>query len=203
MTSWLSPDLFAPKDANPWPLAPLVPQAYGLVMADPPWNFATYSEKGEEKSPQAKYQTMSLEQIAELPVADLADKDCLLWLWGTAPLLPQQIAIMGKWGFRYVTSGAWVKTTKHGKIAFGTGYVLRNAHEMFLIGARGEPKTSRSVRSVVMGPVREHSRKPDEAYAAAETLIQGVRRADLFSRQTRAGWEGWGNEATKFDGGEP
>lgn len=197
--SYVAPDMFAPNCAA-WPFGDLEPGVYGLIMADPPWRFELYSERGEEKSPQAHYRTMTLDDIAALPVADLAAPDCLLWLWATAPMLDRQIAIMAAWGFRFVTSGVWVKQTVTGKTAFGTGYVLRNAHEPFLIGARGEPKCARDVRSAVFGPVREHSRKPEQGYAAAERLIPKARRSELFSRQGRPGWESWGDETGKFDG---
>ena len=133
-----------------WPFSPLSRNSYSLIMADPPWSFATFSPKG--------------------------------------------------WGARYVSSGTWVKTTTSGKIAFGTGYSFRNAHEIILLGAFGRPKiASRSVRSVLMAPVREHSRKPEEAYTAARALIPDGRAADIFGRQARPGWDTWGNEAAKFD----
>jgi N6-adenosine-specific RNA methylase IME4 len=200
MTSYISPSLFDDALApRVWPFGALAPQSYSMIMADPPWRFELYSEKGEEKSPQAHYATMTIDDIARLPVADLARADCILWLWATAPMLPQQLDVMRAWGFRYVTSGAWVKTTVNGKISFGTGYVLRSSHEPFIIGALGEPKCERDVRSIVMAEAREHSRKPDAAYQAAERMLPGARRADLFSRETRAGWESWGNEAGKFD----
>lgn len=198
MQSFIAPDLFASNCAA-WPFGALVPQAYDLIMIDPPWRFQTYSALGEEKSPQAQYDTMTMEDIACLPVADLAADNCLLWLWATGAMLDQHIDVLKGWGFRFVTSGVWIKTTRNGKIAFGTGYVLRNAHEPFLIGAVGEPKTRRDVRSVVTGLAREHSRKPDEAYRAAESLMPNARRADVFSRDTRAGWEAFGNECGKFD----
>lgn len=200
--SYLAPDLFAAPLAA-WPFGGLAPQAYQMIMADPPWRFELYSDKGEEKSPQAHYATMTLDAIAALPVADLARADCLLWLWATAPMLDQQLRVLDAWGFRFVTSGVWVKTTRRGKIGFGTGYVLRNAHEPFLIGVRGEPKCSRSVRSVVMGELREHSRKPPAAYTAAEQLLPGARRCELFSRTERPGWETWGDEAGLFGTEDP
>lgn len=103
------------------------------------------------------------------------------------------------WGFAYKTGGHWAKMTKHGKQAFGTGYILRCAGEPFLIGTRGQPKTSRSVRSVIFGPIREHSRKPDEAFTEAEKLMPDARRIEVFSRQRRPGWSNWGNEADKFE----
>ena len=193
--SYIAPGLFDGDQApRAWPFGDLTPGAYDLIMADPPWHFRLYSETGEDKSPQAHYRTMDLDAIAALPVADLARPDCLLWLWATAPMLPQQIEIAQAWGFTFKTSGVWVKTTRNAKIAFGTGYVLRNAHEPFLIATRGEPETSRSVRSVVMGEVREHSRKPAAAYAAAEKLMPKARRCSLFERELRPGWDGWGDE---------
>lgn len=172
-----------------------------MMMVDPPWAFKLRSEVNVEKSAQGKYKCMTLDDIKTLPVADLAAPDCLLWLWATNPMLPQAFEVLNAWGFTFKTAGHWAKTTKNGKQAFGTGYILRCAGEPFLIGTRGKPKTSRSVRSVILGPVREHSRKPDEAYRAAEILAGDVRRADLFSRQTRPGWDGWGFENGKFDVG--
>jgi N6-adenosine-specific RNA methylase IME4 len=199
--SYIAPDLF--RGSLPvWPFGDLAPQAYQLIMADPPWRFELYSEAGAEKSADAHYRTMTLDAIAALPVADLARADCLLWLWATAPMLDQQLRVMQAWGFRFVTSGVWVKTTRRGRIGFGTGYVLRNAHEPFLLGVRGALQCARTVRSVVMGELREHSRKPEAAYAAAEALLPGARRCELFSRTDRPGWETWGDEAGKFASGD-
>lgn len=183
-----------------WPFDPLPPLSFDLIMADPPWCFALRSEAGAVKSADAHYATMPLEAIKTLPVGHLARGHALLWLWATHPMLPQALEVMAAWGFRFKTSGVWVKTTSGGKLHFGTGYVLRSASEPFLIGAFGEPRTSRSVRTALLAPAREHSRKPDEAYRAAEALaIDATRRADLFSRESRPGWESWGHEAGKFD----
>lgn len=181
-----------------WPFKGLTPGAYGLIMADPPWTFKLRSAKGGKKSAQAQYACMTMDDIRALPVRDLAARDCALWLWGTAPMLVQQLAVAEAWGFTYKSSGVWVKTTKRGQLTFGTGFVLRNAHEPFLICTRGAPKFSRSVRSVIMDLRREHSRKPELGYTAAERLVPGVRRCDLFARQVRPGWDGWGNELERF-----
>lgn len=147
-----------------------------------------------------QYGTMGMAAICAMPVEALAAPDCLLWLWATNPLLPQCLRVLDAWGFTFKTAGHWAKQTVHGKQAFGTGYILRCAGEPFLIGTRGKPKTERSVRSVIMGQVREHSRKPDEAFAAAEALMPKARRCELFSRQPRPGWTTWGDEADKFEG---
>lgn len=183
-----------------WPFGDLRPLSYGLIMVDFPWRFANWSAKGEVKNPVAHYACMTLAEMKAFPVAELAAPDCLLWMWATNPMLPQAFEVMSALGFTFKTAGHWVKRTVHGKLAFGTGYVLRSAGEPFLIGTIGKPATSRSVRSVIEGPVREHSRKPDEAYAAAEALVPGaIRRADLFSREARPGWDTWGLEAGKFN----
>ncbi len=223
-------DMFpAPRPRKPWPFGGLERWGYDLVMADPPWRFELYSERGEAKSAQAHYGTMSMAEIADLPVRDLGRPDCLLWLWCTWPLLADQMRIVEAWGFRYVTGGAWVKRTVNNRLAFGTGYRLRSACEPFLIGVSGSPETARDVRNVVEGLAREHSRKPVEAYVAAERLMLGEhprsepaslsesnerselaslseskasprrRFVEVFSRESREGWDAWGNEAGKFN----
>jgi N6-adenosine-specific RNA methylase IME4 len=193
---------------------------FDLIMADNPWRFDLYSAAGEAKAPQAHYDCMSLDDLAALPVEAVAAKDCLLWLWALNPMLPQALRIMDAWGFEFKTAGTWVKRTKHGKDCFGTGYVLRSSNEPFLIGTRGSPKTTRSTRSTIPSyddgfhsdgtawpassitieaKAREHSRKPDEAFAAAEGLMPNAKRLEMFSRQSRQGWTVWGNETGKFD----
>lgn len=188
---------------------------FGLIMADPPWSFDNWSAKGEAKNAKAHYDCEPWEAIAGLPVSALAADDCLLWLWATNPMLPQALAVMSAWGFTFKTAGHWVKRTVNGKIAFGPGYVLRCAGEPFLFGTKGtpllegdpfligsigKPKTvAKNVRSVIEGPIRDHSRKPDEAFAAAEALMPDVRRIELFSREFRPGWACWGNEIGKFN----
>lgn len=172
---------------------------FGLIMADPPWRIEMRSERGEAKAPQAHYACMPLHAIARLPVRALAADNCLLWLWATAPMLVQQLEVINAWGFTYKTHGVWAKhNAETGKSAFGTGYLLRNAHEPFLIATRGAPKTTRSVRSLILARAREHSRKPDAAFAAAEELMPDARRIELFSREDRPGWVTWGHETGKF-----
>lgn len=206
--------LFHGEDLRPdWPFGGLEPMGFDLIMADPPWRFELWSGRGEDKSAQAHYQTMTIDRIAALPVGELAKLDSVLWLWATWPLLlacddaplgrlsarSPAGDVMAAWGFRYVTGGVWGKQTATGRIAFGTGYRLRCASEPFLIGVKGNPQTAKDVRNLVMGQVREHSRKPDAAYEAAERLMPGARRLDLFSRQSRPGWAAWGLEVGKFD----
>lgn len=118
---------------------------FRLIMADPPWSFDNFSEAGEEKNAKAHYACTPLDWIKSLPVSTLAAENCVLWLWATNPMLPEALEVMRDWGFDYKTAGHWSKKTKHGKQAFGTGYILRCAGEPFLIGTRGNPKTTHVV----------------------------------------------------------
>lgn len=180
-------------------LAPLEPLAYSVILIDPPWRFVTRSEKGTAKSPQRHYRTMTLQQIAAMPIAGLADDDCLLFMWATWPVLPRAIWVLQAWGFEYKTGGSWTKETAGGKVAFGTGYIMRSATEPFLIGTRGRPRIkSRSERNLIEALRREHSRKPDDQYEILDRLVHG-RRCEIFSRSDRPGWESWGDEAGKFN----
>lgn len=187
-----------------WPFGDLRPLSYDVIMADPPWSFDNWSIGGNAKNAKAQYDCMPLAAIAALPVGHLARGDAWLWLWATYPMLPQAVQVMAAWGFPYVTGGTWVKRGTSGKLAMGTGYVLRSCSEIFLLGKHGSPRTcSRSIRNVIEAPRREHSRKPEEAYTMAEDLFGPARRADLFSRTSRPGWDAWGNETVKFDAAAP
>jgi N6-adenosine-specific RNA methylase IME4 len=196
------------------PFGALKAGAFDLIMADPPWKVEMRSPKGEAKSYSRHYGGMSFADIAALPVGDLAARDAVLFLWAVWPLMldggdrhhngadaaASPIgAIMKAWGFYYATGGVWGKRTRHGKWSFGTGYRARSACEPFLIGIRGRPKNSRGERNLIEGLAREHSRKPDAAFAWCERYLPGARRLELFSRQSRPGWTTWGYEAGKFD----
>lgn len=192
-----------------WPFGNLIPMKYGVILADPPWAYAMRSDKGFEKSPERHYETLSYPALARLPVGQLAAPDCLLFMWSTWPHLPWAQALMGEWGFRYVTGGAWVKRTPSGKAAFGTGYVLRSATEPFLVGKIGSPVIrSRSCRNLIEadelpdlidGVRREHSRKPPQMRALIDELLPDAWGCELFAREPWAGREVWGNDTHRFE----
>ncbi|HEY1309888.1 MAG TPA: MT-A70 family methyltransferase [Pseudolabrys sp.] len=199
-----------------WPFGALRPFSFDLVVADPAWPWETYSAKGQEKSPEAQYQTMSLDDIAALPIGDLLAPGGALICWATWPLVAtgEVQRCMTGWGLPPVTGGAWGKRTASGKLRWGTGYRNRSLCEPYFIAALpGAPvvngrKFPNLIETMVDeleavsfdGLAREHSRKPDEFYTLLEALSPGARRLELYSRVTRQGWAGFGNEATKFDG---
>jgi N6-adenosine-specific RNA methylase IME4 len=164
----------------------------GVILADPPWSFATYSPKGWRKSAHAHYPCMDLADIQALPVAELAAPDCVLVLWTTQVHLLHALAVLEGCGFAFKTMGAWAKQSSTGRCwHFGTGYLLRSAAEFFLIGTRGSPQQlSRSSRNLLIAPVRQHSRKPDAMYDLIEATWPGP-YLELFARYPRAGWHQW------------
>lgn len=191
----------APVVQTSWPFEGLTPLKYGAIIADPPWSYEMWSERGHAKSPETHYETMSAEAIKALPVGHLASGDCLLFLWSTWPHLPLAMEVLSAWGFTYKTGGAWVKRTrKHWQPAFGTGYILRSATEPFLIGTIGKPQIAdRSVRNLLLDATRrEHSRKPPEARELVTRLQPRAFACELFAREAWPGHDVWGNEVAKF-----
>lgn len=192
-----------------WPFDGLTPLKYSAILADPPWSYRMYSEAGHAKSPEAHYSTMSLPDIARLPVGQLAGPDCYLFLWSTWPHLPQALHVLQAWGFEYVTGGSWTKRTRNWNVAFGTGYVLRSATEPFLVGKIGRPEiASRSERGLILAPDdvpdsieairREHSRKPVEMRDMISRLLPRGYFCELFGREPWPGHAVWGNQTEHF-----
>lgn len=183
---------------------------YGVIYADPPWSFATYSAKGKGRAADAHYPVMSQAEIRDLPVADWAAADAALLLWVTDPMLPRAFELIEAWGFTYKTVGFyWAKLNKsappHGfqmsDFFTGMGFWTRANVEQCLLATRGKPKRqAKDVRRLVVSPRREHSRKPEEVYDRIERLLPGP-YLEMFARQSRPGWDAWGREAGLFDQG--
>lgn len=199
---------------------------YGCILADPPWQFATFSAKGRDRcpdapmtrnqsrqnSPERHYKTMPFNDLLALPVADMAAKDCVLLMWAVDPMLPHAFELGAKWGFTYKTVGFyWAKLRRetstrggqfeaqdHKLFPMGTGYWTRANPETCLLFTKGHPKrVSASVRKLIVSPRREHSRKPDEQYDRIQSLVAGP-YLEMFARQQWPGWDVWGNQTDRF-----
>jgi N6-adenosine-specific RNA methylase IME4 len=192
------------------------PGQHGVLYFDPPWYFENYSPAGEEKNPVAHYGCMTMADLKAMrdQVVFATAPNAVCVMWATFPMLPEAIDLMNCWGFDFCTGGAWNKLSNSGGQAFGTGYVLRSAAELFLIGSHGQPKIkNHSTRnSLFTGAIptdlrdlgvclstlrREHSRKPDEMYPLIEALFEGP-YLEVFARNQRPGWTSLGNEVEKF-----
>ena len=203
--------------SDAWPFGELERGRYGAILADPPWRFKTYNEKGRNRcpdwrtfrgSPSRHYSTLDLQELKDLPVADLCAPDCVLFLWSCWPLLLESIEAIGAWGFTYKTCAFdWTKADVSTislfddghPVQIGCGYWTRSNTEPCLLATRGSPKRFHAdVRQAIISPRREHSRKPDGIHERIERLVGGP-YCELFARQRRPGWDAWGNETEKFN----
>lgn len=167
---------------------------YNIIYADPPWKYSTNTNP--------HYPGVPIEYINNFPIDQISDENCALFLWVTYPILPNCIETLKKWGFRYVTVAfTWIKTNKNnGQPFVGLGNWTRANAEICLLGIRGKlQRKSKKVRQVILSPLREHSRKPDEIRDRIVELLGDLPRIELFARQTFKGWDCWGNETKKFN----
>ena len=168
---------------------------YNIIYADPAWH---YDKRNEGKrNVQQKYDTMTFEDIYNLPISDIADKNCILFLWVTYPKLPQCLETISQWGFEYKTCAfSWVKKNKKSDSFFmGMGNWTRANNEICLLATKGSIKRiSASVRQIVYAPIENHSKKPTEVRQRIVDLVGDLPRIELFARQTAEGWDSWGNE---------
>jgi N6-adenosine-specific RNA methylase IME4 len=178
---------------------------YRTILADYPAQFKTWSAKGTGRSAEQHYALMPADDVRRLPVAELATKDCALFFWFVKSNLPEALAIVSAWGFAYKTLAfTWVKHNPvTGRFPISMGMWTRTGSEQCILATRGAPKRlSKGVREVVLAPRREHSRKPEEIYPAVESLVAGP-YLELFARQSRAGWDCWGNQTDHFAASPP
>lgn len=137
---------------------------YGVIYADPPWRYRDKALSGD-RGAGCKYDVMSLEDIKNLPVKELAQDDCALFMWVTMPFLEDAFSVMRAWGFEYKTCAfTWIKQNKKADSLFwGMGNWTRANAELCLLGVRGKPKRKDAgVHSVIISHIEEHSKKPSE-----------------------------------------
>ena len=170
---------------------------YSIIYADPPWQYKVYSKKGLGRSAESHYLTMELEDIQALPVGELADTDCILFMWTTIPLLKDCFSVMKAWGFEYKTVGfVWIKQNKKSDSLFwGMGHWTRANAEFCMLATKGRPKRkSAGVHQVIISHIEEHSKKPDIVRHKIIQLVGDLPRVELFAREKADGWDAWGNE---------
>jgi N6-adenosine-specific RNA methylase IME4 len=184
---------------------------FGTILADPPWRFQNKTGKvAPEHRRLSRYSTMTLQDICDLPVAQIAEPRSHLYLWVPNALLPEGLAVMRAWGFTYKSNIVWHKVRKDGgSDGRGVGFYFRNVTELILFGVKGKNARTlapgrRQVNFLKNGRAeheqlfatrkREHSRKPDEQYEIIEGCSWGP-YLEMFARGIRPGWVVWGNQA--------
>jgi len=160
---------------------------YHVIAIDPPWPYGNRHDDATHRAANP-YPSMSVEEITALQIPGLALDDCALWLWTTNAFMEEAHRVARAWGFEKKTILTWVKDR------MGTGDWLRGQTEHCLMCVKGRPLvTLTNQTTVITGPLREHSRKPDSFYQLVESLCTG-KRIDLFSREQREGWDIYGIE---------
>lgn len=167
---------------------------YKIIYADPPWKYRRTAVQG---AAEFHYPCMSRDELKNLNVKDIADKDCVLFMWATFPQLQEALDLIRAWGFQYKTIAfVWLKLNKKGKgFFYGLGFWTRGNAEICLLATKGKPKRkSKSVHQLIISPLRKHSQKPDEARQKIIDLLGDIPRIELFAREKIDGWDVWGNE---------
>ena len=173
---------------------------FSTILADPPWQFQNSTGKiAPEHKRLNRYPTLDLEKIKALPVDEISNDRCHLYLWVPNALVSEGLDVMKSWGFQYKSNIIWQKIRKDGEPdGRGVGFYFRNTTEMLLFGVKGKNvrtlKPGRTQVNVIKSRKREHSRKPDEQYKIIEGCSWGP-YLELFARGKRKNWTVWGNEA--------
>lgn len=175
--------------------SPLPNKKYDIIYADPPWAYrdVEFVIDGETSSVEDHYPTLKLPQLKELPVWDIAKKDCLLFMWSTGPKLDEAIPLLTSWKFKYATVGfVWNKVLCH------PGYYTLGSTEYVLIGKRGkipQPRGARNIRQFLELKRTKHSKKPIEIAERIDQMFPTQSKIELFARSKYKDWDVWGNQA--------
>ena len=179
-------------------MIPFPDKKYDIIYADPPW-FYRSRPMSSGSAVTNHYPDMTLSEMQSLPVKDIADNDCLLFLWSISPQLEGAMQIGQVWGFKYATVGfIW---DKHLPI---TGNYTMSQCEMCLIFKKGkipQPRGKRNIRQFLSSKRGSHSDKPDEVRHRITEMFPTQSKIELFARVSdrlfppMEGWDYWGNEA--------
>ncbi len=174
-------------------------EKFSIIYADPPWDGLGWNNGSGKKCPAKHYPVQTAEWIKNLPVRNIANETCALFLWVTFPNLPLGLEVIESWGFNYSTCAfTWVKKNKKKDSYFmGCGNYTRANAELCLLGTKGscqKLRKSKSVKQICDSPISTHSRKPPEIRDRIINLFGNVPRVELFARETTPGWYCWGNE---------
>ena len=172
---------------------------YQIIYADPPWRFKAYNDETSANWVGNQYPLMDLKEICALPIKNIADENCVLFLWATFPTLDTAFDVIKAWGFTYKTVAfVWIKTNRDTTPFLGMGYWTRSNAEIVLLATKGKPKrVGSNVFQVVMAKRKDHSEKPAEVRNRIIQLIGNLPKIELFAREKLEGWDCWGNQVPK------
>jgi|TARA_R110001583_G_scaffold105219_3_gene252769 N6-adenosine-specific RNA methylase IME4 len=174
---------------------------YNIIYADPPWQFSSrihQENRGFTHSLEKHYSTMTEQEICSIPIKNITDENCILFMWVTDSHLEQALKVIAAWGFHYKTIGfTWVKHYASGSYCYNFSPYLLKSTEICLIATKGklkEIKEKNDIKGLVFAERTKHSKKPQEVRARIEQMCKDLPRIELFARQKTPGWDVWGNE---------
>lgn len=177
---------------------------YQIIYADPPWSYRDKALAGN-RGACCKYVVQDQKWLINLPVSEIADENCFLFLWVTMPKLNECWELIEQWGFKYKTVAfTWVKRNKKSPSWFwGMGNWTRANAELCLLGIKGNPKRKNAgVHSIIDTPVQKHSQKPQEVRKRIIKLCGDLPRIELFARERVEGWDAIGYDIDGKDARE-
>lgn len=167
-------------------------ETFRVIYADPAWSYNDKQDTPQLGGANKHYDTMSLKSLCELPVKEITEKNSVLFLWVTSPLLEDSFKVVNSWGFKYKTSFIWDKV-KH-----NMGHYNSVRHEILLVCTKGSctpdnKKLYNSVQSIERN--NNHSEKPIEFLNIIDDLYNYGNKLEMFCRKIKKdNWYGWGNE---------
>lgn len=162
---------------------------YDIIYADPPWRYDFSNSKSRKIENQ--YPTMTIDEICSLDVKNITNKDCILYIWATAPKLLEALKVINAWGFEYKTQAIWDKEI------IGMGYWFRGQHEILIVATKGKvspPEQKLRVSSVIKEKRTKHSKKPIYIRSLIEMWYPNYNKLEMFARESGEKWDVWGNE---------
>lgn len=184
-------------------IIPLPDKKYNIIYADPPWHYGSKSAINNTSGKTIKplkdhYNTMTLNELKELPIKGLTKEDAACFMWVTDSHIDEALEILKSWGFKYKTIAFnWVKTTSKGNYCKNVAPWTMKSSEICLLGIKGKMtkyKQVNNIESLVIAERTKHSRKPKEVRDRIELLFGDTPRIELFAREKTEGWDSWGNE---------
>jgi len=183
-------------------MIPFPEKKYKIIYADPPWDYHTAWKRENSDSAgiwglaNNHYQTIEFEQLKKLPINNIADADCFLFMWATFPQLNEALELIKAWGFEYKTVAFnWIKKHENGSYFVGMGWYTRANAEVCLIAKKGNPKIKdHGINQIIESSPKKHSQKPNIIRDKIIQLCGDLPRIELFARTKVHGWDVWGND---------
>ena len=164
---------------------------YDVIYADPAWRYSF--SKSNSRKIENQYPTMTIKEMCDLPVKDLAKENAVLYMWTTSPKLEESFKLIKAWGFKYKTHCIWDKET------IGMGYWFRGQHEILMVCTKGKfspPEPKNRISSVIKEKKTKHSKKPLKVRDMIEKWFPNIDRLEMFARTSGENWDVWGNEVS-------